>query len=948
MHRPVGIIPRDAMNIDSTMPTNGSASHGGFGVRRRSQRGGQACDMCYRKKTKCEVEGPQMVCVQCIRRKTKCIFPSQQQLQPQPQPQEKDDELQSSDQYVEALKHRLERVEALLVAAGVLHESDIGQDAISEDEDEDEDEDEEDDEDKNEQLDDRPISSGRVSNLSEGSEIARFSSGGDFALTPLFKSHGSDDSKYFGRCSSLSILSRGGIEWIKNKTGDTSFMSIISTDSIHGDPWNEWRPDVFHDLFASRVYKPLPPRSEVFSLIKDFFRTANRLFPIFHEASFMKMVEWQYTQQTCDDAARWASINMVICLAYEYRFSNSLKPEKDREKARLYFKNAMSVFTELALRRTDLLSVQALISMGFFLRGNSGTQSALPFMTAAMRSCQRMGLHRNIERPDLSPAQQEQRRRVFWVAFTVDQSTCLRAGNAPSQHPDDFDVPLPQLTEDDNDPEVAPNIHFFCQLCRMCLIKSRIYCRLYSAKSLLKEPDKIYETVKELSAELEAWKKDYPFSEVPKLKGAETDFLFGFASVGLHFVYYNALIMIHRIPLLLNFLIMNREGDSEELKSLSKAFASKSALICVTAARDTLKMVNNMPWGDIAWLWSLLYYVFLSAATIFSNILRDTRSPAVKEDLQSLNMAATFFATLVSGDGPASYAGFMTQMSATLERIARLAVDRDEKRARSFNDEEEEDQPSESKRQSFRASHPKLRHRGPTHRSFNPAAHQPQATAPSVPNSSTATHQDMIDPSIPEAIEGFPPVNSSGYVVVPMSPGDNDFRTTTNIHQQPTYPTGLGLSDLSGADTDPTFGNTYPSWQLAQDHAASTAPSPHDNTQSPYSQVNSNGTGTMIPESWQVPLTADWRFGENLWAGLFRGNSMQQTSLPILDKDSFLNGPMDPEAMMNNNFGNDLTGFMGYGTQTMGYNFMPPEPQDQDQDPNQSQSGFSNNFMGMF
>lgn len=101
----------------------------------------------------------------------------------------------------------------------------------------------------------------------------------------------------------------------------------------------------------------------MFSLIEDFFRTANRLFPIYQKSSFMQMVEWQYTQQTCDDAARWASINMVICLAYEFRFSNSLRPEKDREKARLYFKNAMSVFTELALRRTDLLSVQALLSM---------------------------------------------------------------------------------------------------------------------------------------------------------------------------------------------------------------------------------------------------------------------------------------------------------------------------------------------------------------------------------------------------------------------------------------------------------------------------------------------------------------------------------------------------------------------------------------------------------
>lgn len=166
-----------------------------------------------------------------------------------------------------------------------------------------------------------------------------------------------------GRSCSLSILSRTGIDWIKSKTGETQFLDIISTGSNHDDPWTIWRPDVFHDLFSSQVYKPLPSRAEVFSLIKDFFRTANRLFPMYHEASFMQMVEWQYTQQTCDDAARWASINMVICLAYEYRFSNNMKPEKDREKARYYFKNAMSVFTDLSLRRTDLLSVQALLSM---------------------------------------------------------------------------------------------------------------------------------------------------------------------------------------------------------------------------------------------------------------------------------------------------------------------------------------------------------------------------------------------------------------------------------------------------------------------------------------------------------------------------------------------------------------------------------------------------------
>lgn len=136
----------------------------------------------------------------------------------------------------------------------------------------------------------------------------------------------------------------------------------------------------------------------------------------------------------------------------------------------------------------------------------------------------------------------------------------------------------------------------------MSLIKSRIYCRLYSAKALLKPPREIFQTVKELHTELEEWRGDYPFENVPKQQTGEKEFLFGFASIGLHFVYYNALIMIHRIPLLLNYLMASRD-ETEDLKSLSKSHAAKSGVICVQAARDTLIMVNNMPWGDIAWIW---------------------------------------------------------------------------------------------------------------------------------------------------------------------------------------------------------------------------------------------------------------------------------------------------------------------------------------------------------
>ncbi|KAJ6136291.1 hypothetical protein N7512_001451 [Penicillium capsulatum] len=914
-----GITPH-AIHPDSTTRAND------FMERIRSQR---ACAMCHRKKTKCEVDGSNRICVPCARRHTECIFPTSDDT-------EQDD---SSDQYVRFLKDRLERVESLLRTAGILQDGNMGHYLSDVEEDDDFGEDR--------QADQRPKSAGHASTLSSASGAspdhsgtACFRGGGDLEVGSIFRAHESDDSRYFGRSCSLSILSRGGIEWIKSKTGDTSFLNIVSPDSIHDSPWNQWRPDVFHDLFASQVYKALPPRSEVFSLIKDFFGL--RI------------------------ASIWASINMVICLAYEFRFSNSLKPEKDREKARLYFKNAMSVFTELALRRTDLLSVQALLSMGFFLRGNSGTQAALPFITAAMRSCQRMGLHRDMARPDLSPAEQEQRRRVFWVAFTVDQSTCLRAGNAPSQHPDDFDVPLPQQTEDDHDPEMSSNILFFRQLCQMALIKTRIYCRLYAAKALLKPPDETYQTVKELHSELEEWRKDYPFTEEPKRKAAESEFLFGFASIGLHFIYYNALIMIHRIPLVLNYLISSRD-EPEEMKALSRAQAAKSGVICVQAARDTLSMVNNMPWGDIAWVWSLLYYVFLAAATIFSNIIRDTRSPQVQSDLKSLNMAATFFATLVPGDETANYAGFMTRMSATLERIARIAIAKDEKRARSPDEQDDHDPPGPKRLHSHAApaSHARSQLRPSTRRKplSNTTSSFSRTTA-------SAPQSHMPNFGIPESIEGLPPINSSGYVV-PLSPeGTNDFDPTTSS-QVPrsgtNYTPGLGLNDLNGMNvTSSTAFSTpnIPTWQLPQDQQYSTTQSsPLDTTQSPYSQSSSTGTNTMIPDSWQVPLTADWQFGDELWSGLFPSEAMaasaqtQPVSFPILSAESYLNYPgsaPDPSIPTTAD-----SGGMGYTPQSMGYDYAPSMLQDpnlmhqnqtqpQSQPQAQNQDSWPEGFMSLF
>lgn len=83
------------------------------------------------------------------------------------------------------------------------------------------------------------------------------------------------------------------------------------------------------------------------------------------------------------------------------------------------------------------------------------------------------------------------------------------------------------------------------------------------------------------------------------------------------------------------------------------------------------------------------------------------------------------------------------------------------------------------------------------------------------------------------------------------------------------------------------------------------------------------------------------------------GTSQQVSSLPILNAESFLNRPADsepeePTSRPENGTGNDHSGYMGYGPQMMGYNFMPQGQGEAEQDGDSSQAIFNSAFMGMF
>jgi hypothetical protein len=150
---------------------------------------------------------------------------------------------------------------------------------------------------------------------------------------------------------------------VNEKTGDSSFQEMIQAQAVDENKWVSWKPDIFRDIFQRRVYAPLPPKLEALSLLKDYFENFNCMFPLFHEPTFYHLVDKHYSRDPYEGSGWWASLNVALAIAHRLRVMSNLVPQDEDQKAWGYLKNAMAVMTELTIRNTDLLSVQALLGM---------------------------------------------------------------------------------------------------------------------------------------------------------------------------------------------------------------------------------------------------------------------------------------------------------------------------------------------------------------------------------------------------------------------------------------------------------------------------------------------------------------------------------------------------------------------------------------------------------
>ncbi|CAJ0553605.1 Ff.00g121170.m01.CDS01 [Fusarium sp. VM40] len=782
----------------------------------------RACDMCRKKKIKCDGKMPS--CTHCINYKTECVFTQVEKKRAPPK----------GAKYIEGLENRLNRMEHLLRLSGLLDDEDGDLGALEKKLMERQQ--------KSRQpsmaivsgpnspshsvpsaadgnvmtpqssltspnsivKDDKrksttpapattpstaqaPTTNGEEANPEDQVEVEALSEMMCSLVTNNF-----GETRYIGSSSGFSIFSPKGVSWVNGKTGDDSFQRTISEISVDDHKWTNWKPEVFGDLFQRPIFRPLPSKTEALSLLQDYFDNFNCIFPLFHQPTFMHLVQLQYSSDPYQGSGWWASLNIALAIAHRLRVMSNLVPQDEDDKAWGYLKNAIGVFPELTMRNTDLLSVQALLGMALFLQGTPNPQPTFLLVAAAMRLAQSIGLHKRGTGFNLNPIEIEQRKRVFWIAYMLDKDLCLRAGRPPAQDDDDMNVELPDADPADNIGNIPladgkGKMNLFRVMCEFATIESEVYKRLYSVQATKQSDGELLNTIGELDRKLEEWKDSIPIDYRPEhdINASHTPLILHV--VMLHLTYYNCLTTIHRMSVHHGFWtsrLANYAIQGLNARPLNPRVFSSAAL-CTAAARASVSLLKYVPQGDFACVWMILYFPVSALVTLFGNILQNPLDPRAKSDTRLMNIVVTFL-SMLGQEAEQGGVHRMLGICAEFERIAKAIIDKAEKEQSSRRKRKNQDTTNKS---SSNTTIPAARHPPAADSTAHRRPSQAQLSPPPNGDSrgSFSISTPMNDPSPSAMSAGWPQE-----FPVPQPHQNGDFDSMNygdgNMHSSPQMP----------------------------------------------------------------------------------------------------------------------------------------------------------------
>lgn len=345
--------------------------------------------------------------------------------------------------------------------------------------------------------------------------------------------------------------------------------------------------------------RALPPRDRLLKLVRESFQGFYSAYPLFDKSRFMSVIDTVDT--SIDDPGQWACLNVVLALTSQFRHETSQDIEELCDPGE-YFKTAFALSGPLMTMHVTLWSVQALLGMALVVQGSPTQGPSSLLISAAMKLAHIMGLHRRCQDPNIHPAEIEERKRVFWIAYSLDKDLSLQMGQPSAQDDDDMDVELPS---DDSsasiylDQATASNLLNF--RARLAMIQGRIYKRLYSVKASKQADTERVLAATELEAMLYSWRASVPSELIKEYQGQLTQMPVWDTNhhpIILQLVYFNSLAMVYNaLPALPRYRELQAPGKPFEFQLLA------APLVFAAEARKAIKLLHITPRRRYACIW---------------------------------------------------------------------------------------------------------------------------------------------------------------------------------------------------------------------------------------------------------------------------------------------------------------------------------------------------------
>lgn len=345
--------------------------------------------------------------------------------------------------------------------------------------------------------------------------------------------------------------------------------------------------------------RTLPPKNTLLKLVKESFQGFYSAYPLFDEARFVSIFDT--VDMTIDDPGQWACLNVVLALTSQFQYEAAQDIEELYDPSE-YFQTAFALSGPLMTLHVTLWSIQALLGMALIIQGSPTQGPASLLISAAMKLAHIIGLHRQCRNPSISPAEIEERKRVFWIAYSLDKDLSLQMGQPSAQDDDDMDVELPS---DDSGTSIFSEQATASSLlnfrARLAMIQGRIYKRLYSAKASKQANAERILAATELESMLHSWRASVPSELIREYQGQRPQMPFSHRTqhpIILQLVYFNSLAMVYQaLPAISRYRELPAPGKPIEFRLLT------APLLYAAEARKSIKLLQITPLRRYVCVW---------------------------------------------------------------------------------------------------------------------------------------------------------------------------------------------------------------------------------------------------------------------------------------------------------------------------------------------------------